>query len=75
MTRRLSLLAVAVAVASYDIVAFKTKRCPTITHLVHVTRLHFRPARPHCEGCSCVVVRPLPPRRPAYHGFHTSVPS
>lgn len=96
MTRRLSLLIVAIAVAVYDIVAFRTRKVPTITHIVHITRLHFKP---HCEGCCCVATmgdkvrvrvernsgavdtylvrrgRPLAPRRPAFRGWHTSVPS
>lgn len=60
MTRRLTLL-IAVVVA-YDLIAYRTRKAPTITHLVHVTRSHFRP---HCVGCVCDVR--IPP--PQYRGF------
>jgi hypothetical protein len=67
MTRPLVLL-VAV-VAAYEAFACKSGRVPTITHIVHVTRLHFRPACPQCG------VRPLVPRQPRYRGWHTARPS
>jgi hypothetical protein len=74
MTRPLVLLVAAGGgIALYDIVAYRTRRAPTITHIVHATRTHFRP---HCRGCNCNGVRPLVPlNEHRYRGWHTARPT
>lgn len=63
MTRRLPWLITAVAV--YQAIACSSDTVPRITHIVHVTRAHFKP---HCEGCCCVAVRSLPRIPPPRYG-------
>lgn len=63
MTRAVALLAAAIGL--YEAYAVKSHRAPTITHLVHATRLHFMPPCPRCG------VKVLGSRRPQYRGWHT----
>ena len=56
------IIAAGVAVGVYEAFAYKTRKAPTITRIVHQTRLHFLPPCPRCGE--------LVPRRPNdYRGF------
>lgn len=65
MTYRLAAGAAAAsaAVTIYELVAWRTRRAPTITRITHTVRVHFRPQCPTCG-------HPLVPRPPdSYRGY------
>lgn len=57
----------AAAVGAYELYAWKSRRAPTITRIVHITHRHFVACCPFCG-------EPLRRQRPPYRGWHTSPP-